>query len=183
VRTTDGCTSKSNRCSQNYLWQQSLATLHETSSRMRITVGGANEELRALTDGTWNIRWIRRWETECSSRATATLSTWPMVGGLQTLWEGEQFAFTRRRRTIRRRGCRRCRRELVEPVWVEVLAGDVEQSSFSSLFGDSGVSSVPIGAKCQCKLVNWIRIRVRGGATLLARASASRWRHGCLNRK
>jgi hypothetical protein len=56
-----------------------------------------------------------------------------------------------------------------------LAVGDVEQSSFSSLFGDSAVSSVPrcvleniIGIKCQCKLVNWIGTRVWGSAAMSA---------------
>jgi hypothetical protein len=50
--TADGSTSQSNRCSRRYLWRQRLATLHKRSSRTRMMDGGANEERRALTDGT-----------------------------------------------------------------------------------------------------------------------------------
>jgi hypothetical protein len=50
--TTDVSTSKLNRCSQCYLGQQRLATLHKTSSGMRMMGGWANEEHRALTGGT-----------------------------------------------------------------------------------------------------------------------------------
>jgi len=67
---------------------------------MRMMGEGANKKLPALTDGASDGS-----GDVISSRAapTATLSTWPIVGGLQTLWEGEQCAFTRRRRTIRHR--------------------------------------------------------------------------------